>query len=496
MGGDLNEVVDIRSGFAYLLVKWKLIALALLAGALIGGCFGSIKSTKSQEEVPGGYEDTLSSARAACSEQGALYAEQLSAQYKAYNRELSRWGVYLENAALQKTDPYNYVRADIRYLLVSDSEGVVDALSEALLSLQDQESVSEILGVDPVNASVEELVSVSGSSRAAGIESAEDAANQTDGTGMGKGARREIVTISIIAGDESQADAIAAIAESAVDARCRKLQAGGVQLQMEKVDEVITRNDSGWLLSRQQNALDRLVNFQINYSLFVKNTTDILQGAQRTYYNLLISLDPEKAAASEVKKSSVRSAAKYAAAGGAAGLAIGLLCAYLLFVFSNKIQTGEELFNNYGVSVLQRFKDGEPKKWDVIRNFGFSCMGMDRAAQITEEGAAPLYTELEKRASRIENRTVYLTCDCADEKTLGCLKKLAGILSDDKITVIAGDPGSSEKEYKELLGSGLVVMAEALGESRKRDFCDLLEICRRNELPVMGCITLLDPARY
>ena len=37
MGGDLNEVVDIRSGLAYLLVKWKFIALAVLVGALIVG---------------------------------------------------------------------------------------------------------------------------------------------------------------------------------------------------------------------------------------------------------------------------------------------------------------------------------------------------------------------------------------------------------------------------------------------------------------------------
>ena len=67
MGGDLNEVVDIRSGLAYLMVKWKRIALVMLAGALIGGCFGSMKGSKSQTEAAAGYEDTLRSARAACS---------------------------------------------------------------------------------------------------------------------------------------------------------------------------------------------------------------------------------------------------------------------------------------------------------------------------------------------------------------------------------------------------------------------------------------------
>lgn len=494
MGGDLNEVVDIRSGLAYLMVKWKRIALVMLAGALIGGCFGSMKGSKSQTEAAAGYEDTLRSARAACSEQGALYAEQLSAQYKAYNSELNRWGVYLENAALQKLDPHDFVKKDIRYQVITDSRNVVDAFSEALLDRSDQDAIGEALGIDPLTACAEELISVSGSSKASGTEPAGGEVPE-EGAGSENGVRREIMTVSIAAGDESQADLLAAIVESAVDERCKKMQAGGVQLQMKKVDEVSTRNDSAWLLNRQQSALDRLAAFQINYSLFIKNTTDILQGAQRTYYNLLISLDPEKAAAGAVKKSGAKSALKYAVAGGAAGLVAALLCAYLLFVFSNKIRTGEELLNNYGISTLQRFKTGEPEKWDAIRRLGFSCLGMDRAAQITEDGAAPLYAELEKRAAGSGKMQVYLTCDCADEKARGSVGTLAGILSDETMTVIAGDPRDSEKDYKELLGSDIVVMAEVLCGSAKKDFRDILEICRRNELPVLGCITLLDPAR-
>ena len=497
MGGDLNEVVDIRSGLAYLLVKWKFIALAVLVGALIVGCYGSMKNPKARTGASAGYEERLRSARAACSEQEALYAEQLSAQYKAYNREMDRWGAYLDNSALQKMDPQDYIKKDIQYVLETDSENVTDAFSDSLLSTKEQEAISEVLGVDPLTASVEELVNVSGSSRTA-LTDGGSGEVPADGTDRANGVHREFMTVSVAAGDEEQADSIAAVAESAVDAKCKKIQAAGVQLKMEKADEVITRGDSSWLLDRQQNALDRLVLFQINYSLFIKNTTDILQGAQRTYYHLLITPDPEKAAADAAgsKKSGAGAVVKYAAAGGAAGLMIALLCAYLLFVFSNKIRTGEELSDNYGVSVLQRFKTGEPVKGDLIRKFGFSCMGMDRAAKITKAGAAPLYAELEKRAAGTEKKQVYLTCDCADEKARGCVRTLAGILSDGAMTVIAGDPRDSEKDYKDLLGSDLVVMAEVLGGSDKKDFRDLLETCRRNELPVLGCITLLDESRY
>ena len=493
MGGDLNEVVDIRSGLAYLLVKWKIIVAATIAGALIG----ALLSGRIGARTTGSYEDSLRNARAACSEEGAQYAEQLSAQYKAYNNELRRWGDYLNNAALLRIDPNNYVKKDIQYQLVSDSGDMAETFSGALLSAGDQQAIGEILGIDPLAASVGELVVISGGGADTGIasESGEETA-LTEGTSVSVGPGRKIVTVSIVASDEEQAQSIGAVVEKAIDEKCGKMQEGGAVLQMRKVDEVTARGDSGWLLNRQQSALDRLVLFQINYSLFAKNTTDILQGAQRTYYNLLISQNPEKAEADSVKKNVAGTAVKYAAAGGAAGLVIAVLCACLLFMFSGRIRTAEELFNNYALPVLQKFRIGEVPEWDVIKKCGFSCMGMDRAAQITESGAAPLYAELEKRMSGMENRQVYLTCDCTQEKVRKSVAALAEILTDEKITVVAGDPRDSEKDRKELLGSGLVVMAEVLGGSDKKDFLDLLAICRRNELPVLGCVTLLDISRY
>ena len=148
MGGDLNEVVDIRSGLAYLLVKWKIIVAAMIAGALIG----ALLSGRIGARTTGSYEDSLRNARAACSEEGAQYAEQLSAQYKAYNNELRRWGDYLNNAALLRIDPNNYVKKDIQYQLVSDSGDMAETFSGALLSAGDQQAIGEILGIDPLAA--------------------------------------------------------------------------------------------------------------------------------------------------------------------------------------------------------------------------------------------------------------------------------------------------------------------------------------------------------
>ena len=260
MGSDREEVIDVRSGLAYLMVKWRWIVLAALIGALAAGGFAYMKNHRKAEtggaaEVT--YEEKAAKLRAALQESDALYVEQLVTQYKSYGEKLAKWGQYTEGAALQKLDPHDFVKKDIQYQVITDSGNVVDAFSEALLDRSDQDAIGETLGIDPLTACAEELISVSGSSKASGTEPAGGEVPE-EGAGSENGVRREIMTVSIAAGDESQADLLAAIVESAVDERCKKMQAGGVQLQMKKVDEVSTRNDSAWLLNRQQSALRAL----------------------------------------------------------------------------------------------------------------------------------------------------------------------------------------------------------------------------------------------
>ena len=50
MGSDLEDVVDIRGGIAYLLVKWKWIVLAALIAALLGAGFAYAKGSKAPAE--------------------------------------------------------------------------------------------------------------------------------------------------------------------------------------------------------------------------------------------------------------------------------------------------------------------------------------------------------------------------------------------------------------------------------------------------------------
>ena len=55
-----EEVVDIRSCIAYLMVKWKIMLLALILGAVAGGAFGVYKQKTASAPTQVSYEESRS----------------------------------------------------------------------------------------------------------------------------------------------------------------------------------------------------------------------------------------------------------------------------------------------------------------------------------------------------------------------------------------------------------------------------------------------------
>ena len=163
MENDREEIVDIRSCIAYLMIKWKILLLALLIGALAGGALGFMK----QRAVPAPsaqaatYEEKLKSLRDALQETDALYVEQVYDQYRNYGKQLGYWRQYLEDSALQNMKPDDYVRRDLQFIVESDNSDVISSFSVSLLGTADYERIAEALGDNITATNAVELISVS-----------------------------------------------------------------------------------------------------------------------------------------------------------------------------------------------------------------------------------------------------------------------------------------------------------------------------------------------
>lgn len=499
MGSDLEEVVDIKSSIAYLLVKWKLIVLIALICAAAGGGFAMVKrAQQSKESTEISHEEKIEKIRGTLQESDALYVEQLCGQYKDYGRRLNDWRAYMSRSALQGMDPCNYVKRDIQYAVQSDNSSAVNALTVSLLDQSDYAKIAELMGYDPLTASVQELVEVTNTAQLSStdltgtnIEGSviQEVINDSEGKASG------ILNITCIINNAEAADSVQAVIDAAVQRKTGELNKAGAGVVISKAGTTESLNDSAWLIGRQQAKQQTITVLQTNRSNLIKNSVDTLPEDQLAYFNILKQDEEDggaKTSASKAKKVNLK---KYVAAGGLGGLLLALAAVYLTFIFSDKIRSEEELRSNFKLPVLQKILVGKAAAGaDVIRNKGLAVLG---APQGTEgNGADLLKAELGRRLAGQENSLLYIAYDRDSEEVTGSMKKLAGDLSDENMRVIAGNPVANEADCRELLKSDAVVVAETLNVSAKKTLKELSEICRRNGIQMLGCVTLFDAAKY
>lgn len=500
MGSDLEDVVDIRGGIAYTLVKWKWIVLAALIFALAGAGFAYVKGSKTTGETVVSHEEKVEKLRAALPEEDALYVEQLVTQYKVSGEQLRTWGQYAVQSALQRMDPYNYVRKDIQFVVSSYNGSAINAFTAALLGQEEFAEIGGILEEDPSTASLQELVFLTNAVQTpqSGGNSG-NSATSTEIINNAGGMYNWIMVATILADNEEEVNSIEEVLNSAIEKKCASFRKSGININVDEIGAVINRNDAKGLLSMQQSSIQPMVQMQSNRSSFVKNSVDTLTESMRAYFDALCEEDTGavQAAAPVKKKVNFK---KFALAGALAGLFIGIAAVYLTFVFSDKIRTGEEIRDNYGIAVLQKFNIGKAggaiTKADPIRNKGLSMLGADRAAASVEKGAGLLEAELIRKLPGDKDSLVYVAYDCNDENVRAIAESLAEALTGGNRTVKAGNPLEDETAYQALLSADAVIAAETLGRSQKKNLRELAQICSRNGIDMTGSVALIDPQKY
>ena len=504
-----EEVVDIRSCIAYLMVKWKILLLALILGVLAGGGFGYMKQkTAAAAPAQVSYEEKLQSLRGALQESDALYVEQVYAQYRNYGKQLGYWREYLADSALQNMEPDKYVKRDLQFIVESDNSDVISSFSVSLLGTADYERLASVLDENVSASNAVELVTVSNvaeADSAAGAPAVQlgDVISQEPTVNVSPNSYRSIMDITFIAADEEQADAMEEIIGEILEDRKTELKESGVDVDVESLNRTAVANDAIWLLSAQQAKLAPMQSLQTARSNFVKNTVEVLGDKERAYFDYMRSeqQDTEQTAkaAPTVKKVNKK---KYAAAGlGLFVLAFAVLL--LMYIYSDKIRAEEQLKRNYGLPVLLRCRIGKSRLGaDPIRGRGLGILTGAGLAVPAGSGAGKLAAELAHRiggaagGAAETDRTVFLAYDRDRKEVRDAVGKLAESLTEKGIAAEAGIPAVSDEAYQALLKSDAVVAVETMNESGALALKDLLGICRRNSLPVLGCVTLTDLAKY
>ena len=506
MGNEHEEVIDTKSGFAYLLVKWRIIVLVALAAGLLGGIFGYMKKAAKPAESVLSYEERVEKARKALPEDTALYVEQLYGQYSEYGKILSDWNRYIENSAMQKLDPRSYVKRDLLYAVESDTPNAVSAFSSSLLGKEEFEKIALAMAEKPSADSISELVEVSDAAAVnqTGMSPSQQRVSDNviaEISGEETAGNRNMMNIRFFAASEEDVDAMQKVIEARILERQAELTKSAVNVTVRKVDETTSVNDAKWLINMQQTALTPMINMQNNRNNFVKNAVDVLGDKEAAYFALLGTEDTGTAAAASVKASvNKKDVIKFAMAGLAAGALLAIVWLLLVFVFSDKIISEEQLKDNFALPVLQRFvvtgSEKSLESADAIKKKGLSTLGAVDSADSVERGGKVLAYELCRRFGGSDEKKVFLSYDCGRTEIRETVDRLAEYLKGQGISATAGMPVTNEMDFQELLNAETALIVTTLNTSRAGSVKNIKGICQRNQIPVLGCVTLVDASKY
>lgn len=507
MSDEYRKTVDIGGSLAYIFVHWKAVLIAALVCAIACGGYAYTQKKNAPVVSELSSEEQIEKARAKLPEAEALYVEQLFGQYQRYLKELNSWNSYLERSMVLQLDPDDYVKQVIQYSVKAGSPSAVLAFNKSLLGQEEYRRLAAAYGEGAEADSISELVVFEdvGSSRTQGGTQSSNAVPassvviEDEGTNGEENSFQGVFSFSLLAQDEQKAAAMEAEMDKIIAEKVRTLAAGGSSAEISKVSSVTTRNEAGYLLAMQQALFATNISLQSNRSAFIKNTIDTLSEGNKSYFDLLVKssvIDETESNSTPVVKKKI-SVKKYAAAGCALGLLLSVAVLFLLFVCRDRIRTESEIEDNLKLPVLQTLRIARKTvKADVIKNAGVRCMQKNRAKELSRESLAALTAETCRRLEKLGARSLYIASESSNKAVISAIEELADLLERSGISIALGSPISDSTDYREFLKADAVLSVEELNKSKKSCLKDLISVCKRNQLPIIGCAAFADANNY
>ena len=320
-----EEEIDLVQMMRYILQKWKILLLAGVAGLLLGGAFGAIKTGKQPVQMD--IDD--------------LNIDQIQ-QYASYHRFYEDEMTRQAESIYMNMDPEAVYMANKNYY-VAAQESDLNRISLAIGSiLQKQEvydQVREKTGLTCSQRCLAELMSVwFTETEKKAIQLSDD--NSNDGR----------IYISVSAPSEEIGDAILAVLDAQVQAVCAQIaQTAEDGMIYEAMTQTGRTGYNGGVVSARQNGADRLAAYLETLSKIEKDLTD----DAKAYYEQVYTDDWKPK----------NKMLKWAVLGGFAFFVLAGGWYVLMFLLDGSVKETDELEERYGLHLLARVEpEGAVKK--------------------------------------------------------------------------------------------------------------------------------------
>lgn len=431
-----EEEIDLVQMMRYILQKWKILLLAGVAGLLLGGAFGAMKTGKEPAQMD--IDD--------------LNIDQIQ-QYASYHRFYEDEMTRQAESIYMNMDPEAVYMANKNYY-VAAQESDLNRISLAIGSiLQKQEvydQVREKTGLTCSQRCLAELMSVwFTETEKKAIQLSDD--NSNDGR----------IYISISAPSEEIGEEILAVLDAQVQAVCAQIaQTAEDGMTYEAMTQTGRTGYNGGVVSARQNGADRLAAYLETLSKIEKDLTD----DDKAYYEQVYTDDWKPK----------NKMLKWAVLGGFAFFVLAGGWYVLMFLLDGSVKETDELEERYGLHLLARVEpEGTVKK---------NLCGLDKLF-----AEKPLYNDgayLSAALSATGVSGLVLSGDLANAQIAQTMKTAAqagGYKVCDRFAVDAQAVADKTDGVVLFIQPWVTKNAQVLRE---------LEICEFNGLPVLGFVAV------
>lgn len=431
-----EEEIDLVQMMRYILQKWKILLLAGVAGLLLGGAFGAIKTGKQPVQMD--IDDLNIDQIQQYASYRQFYEDEITRQAESIYMNMNPEAVYMANKSYY----------------VAGQESDLNRISLAIGSIfQKQEvydQVREKTGLTCSQRYLSELMSVwFTETEKRAIQLSDD--NSNDGR----------IYISVSAPSEEIGEAILAVLDAQVQAVCAQIaQTAEGGMTYEAMTQTGRTGYDGGVVSARENGTNQLASYLSTLSNIEKNLTD----DDKAYYEQVYTDDWKPK----------NKMLKWAVLGGFAFFVLAGGWYVLMFLLDGSVKETDELEERYGLHLLARVEpEGAVKK---------NLRGLDKLF-----AEKPLYNDgayLSAALSATGVSGLVLSGDLANAQIAQTMKTAAqagGYKVCDRFAVDAQAVADKTDGVVLFIQPWVTKNAQVLRE---------LEICEFNGLPVLGFVAV------
>ena len=431
-----EEEIDLVQMMRYILQKWKILLLAGVAGLLLGGAFGTIKTGKQPAQMD--IDDLNIDQIQQYASYHQFYEDEITRQAESIYMNMNPEAVYMANKSY-------YVAAQ-----ESDLNRIGLAIGSILQKQEVYDQVREKTGLTCSQRYLSELMSVwFTETEKRAIQLSDD--NSNDGR----------IYISVSAPSEEIGEEILAVLDAQVQAVCAQIaQTAEGGMTYEAMTQTGRTGYDGGVVSARQNGTNQLASYLSTLSNIEKNLTD----DDKAYYEQVYT-DGWKPKNKMLKWAVLGGFAFFVLAGGWYVLA---------FLLDGSVKDTDELEERYGLHLLARVEpEGAAKK---------NLRGLDKLF-----AENPLYNDgayLSAALSATGVSGLVLSGDLANAQIAQTMKTAAqagGYKVCDRFAVDAQAVADKTDGVVLFIQPWVTKNAQVLRE---------LEICEFNGLPVLGFVAV------